>query len=82
MYLIFLDSIDAILLDGRTVENKGKLIQLTQYKVNWREHIQRMDDNRLPRKNLNYKPEGRRNIGRQQTRCEDDFREEGKCQEA
>jgi hypothetical protein len=23
---------------------------LTQYKVNWREHIQRMDDNRLPKK--------------------------------
>ena len=22
--------------------------KLTQYKINWREHIQRMDDNRLP----------------------------------
>ena len=28
-------------------------------------------------KNLNYKPEGRRNIGRPQTRWEDNFREEG-----
>jgi hypothetical protein len=28
-------------------------------------------------KNLNYKPKGRRNIGRPQTRWEDDFREEG-----
>ena len=37
--------------------------KLTQYKINWRKHIQRMDDNRLPQKNLNYKPEGRRNIG-------------------
>ena len=36
-----------------------------------------MDDYRLPKKNLNYKPEGRRNIGRPQTRWEDDFREEG-----
>ena len=35
-----------------------------------------MDDNRLPTKNLNYKPEGRRNIGIPQTRLEDDFREE------
>ena len=35
-----------------------------------------MDDNRLPKKNLNYKPERRRNIGRPQTRWEDDFREE------
>ena len=24
--------------------------KLTKYKINWREHIQRMDDNRLPRK--------------------------------
>jgi hypothetical protein len=23
---------------------------LTQYKINWREHIQRMDDNRPPKK--------------------------------
>ena len=25
--------------------------KLTQYKINWREHIQRMDDNRLQKKN-------------------------------
>ena len=24
--------------------------KLTQYTINWREHIQRMDDNRLPKK--------------------------------
>ena len=47
------------------------------HKINWREHIQRIDDNRLPKKKLNYKPEGRRNIRRPQTRWEDDFREEG-----
>ena len=40
--------------------------KITQYKINWSEHIQRMDDNRLPKKNFNYKPEGRRNIGRPQ----------------
>ena len=49
--------------------------QLTQCKLNWREHIQRMDENRIP-KILNYKPEGKRNIGRSQTRWGDDFREE------
>ena len=36
-------------------------------------------DNRLPKQFLNYKPEGRRNIGKPQTRWGDDFREEGKC---
>ena len=25
--------------------------KLTQYKINWREHIQRMNDNRLQKKN-------------------------------
>ena len=40
-----------------------------------------MDDNRIPKK-INYKPEGRRNIGIPQTRWEDDFHEEGKGQGA
>ena len=26
--------------------------KLTQYKINWREHIQRMDGNRLPKKKI------------------------------
>ena len=41
-----------------------------------------MDNNRLPNKILNYKPEGRRNIGRPQMRWEDDFRDEGTGQGA
>ena len=56
--------------------------KLTQYKINWREHIQIMDENRLPKNNLNYKPEGRRNIGRLQTRWGHDFQEEGTGQVA
>ena len=56
--------------------------KLTQYIINWREHTKIMDDNRLSKKKLNYKPEGRRNIGRPQTRWEDDFREEGTGQGA
>ena len=42
--------------------------KLRQCKIDWRELIQRMDDNRLPKEILNYKPEGRRNMGRPQTR--------------
>ena len=49
---------------------------LKQYKINWREQIKRMNDNRLTKTILNYKPEGRRHIGRPQTRWADDFREE------
>ena len=55
--------------------------KLTQYKINWREHIQRVDDNRLPKKS-EITTEGRRNIERPQTRWEDDFREEGTGQGA
>jgi hypothetical protein len=51
--------------------------KLTQYKINWREHIQRMNDNIIPKTILNCKPEGRRNIERPQARWEDDFWEEG-----
>ena len=39
-------------------------------------------DNRLPKKKLNYKHEGRTNIGRPLTRWEDNFREEGTGQGA
>ena len=41
------------------------------------EHTKRMDDNRLPNKILNYKPEERKNLGRPLTKWEDDFQEEG-----
>ena len=41
-----------------------------------------MDDKRLPKQILNYKPERRRSKGRSQTRWEDDFREEGTGQGA
>jgi hypothetical protein len=37
-----------------------------------------LDDIRLPKKN--YKPEGRRNIGRPKSRWEVDFQEEGTAQ--
>jgi hypothetical protein len=41
-----------------------------------------MDDNRVPKKTLNYKPEGRRYIGRSLTRWEDNFQKEGTGQGA
>ena len=55
--------------------------KLTQHKINWRKHIQRMYD-RLAKTILNHRPEGRKNIGTILTRWENDFREEGTGQEA
>jgi len=37
--------------------------EIKQYQKKWLQHVQRMDRNRLPRKALKYRPEGRRNIG-------------------
>jgi len=36
----------------------------TKYKQNWINHLERMDNNRLPKRALNYNPQGRRNRGR------------------
>jgi len=36
----------------------------TKYKQNWISHLERMDNNRLPKHALNYKPRGRRDCGR------------------
>jgi len=40
----------------------------TKYKQNWINHLQRMDNNRLPKQVLNYKPRGRRDRGRPRKR--------------
>ena len=38
--------------------------EMKQYQEKWLQHVQRMDINRLPKQALQYKPNGRRNIGR------------------
>ena len=40
----------------------------TKYKQNWIIHLERMDDKRLPKHALNYKPRGRRDRGRPRKR--------------
>ena len=55
---------------------------INKINIYWKEHTQRMDDNRLPKKKINYTSERKRNIERPQTRWGDDFREEGRGQGA
>jgi len=38
--------------------------EIKQYQKKWLHHVQRMDTDRLPKQALQYKPKGRRNIGR------------------
>ena len=45
--------------------------EIKQYQKNWLHHVQRMDTNRLPKQALQYKPKGRRNIGRPRKRWRD-----------
>jgi len=37
--------------------------EIKQYQEKWLQHAQRMDTNRIPKQALQYKPNGRRNIG-------------------
>jgi len=45
--------------------------EIKQYQEKWLQHAQRMDTNRVPKQALQYKPKGRRNIGRPRKRWRD-----------
>jgi len=47
--------------------------KIKQYQEKWLKHVQRMDTNRIPQQALQYKPKGRRNIGRPRKRWRDHF---------
>ena len=44
---------------------------IKQYHKKWLQHVQRMDRNRMTRQALQYRPKGRRNIGRPRKRLRD-----------
>jgi len=52
--------------------SKGKGIK--QYQEKWLHHVQRVDTNRIQKQGLQYKPKGRRNIGRPRKRWRDQLR--------
>ena len=45
--------------------------EIKQYQKKCLQHVQRMDTNRLPKQALQYKPKGRRNVGRPRKRWRD-----------
>ena len=45
--------------------------EIKQYQERLLQHVQRMDTDRLPKHALQYKPKGRRNIGRTKKRWRD-----------
>ena len=60
---------------GDKTQNTVK--EIKQYQKKWLQHVQRMDTNRLPKQVLQYKPKGRRNIGRPRKRWRDQLHLEG-----
>ena len=47
--------------------------EIVQYQNNWKEHVNRMSSDRLPKQALFYNPKGKRDIGRPRTRWKDQF---------
>ena len=45
--------------------------EIKQYQNKWLQHVQRMDTNRIPKQALQYRPKGRRKIGRPRKRWRD-----------
>jgi len=68
---------------GMTILNKEKNVlgektggqnivkEIKQHQKMWLQHVQMMDRNRIPKQSLQYKPKGRRNIGRPRKRRRD-----------
>jgi hypothetical protein len=42
-----------------------------QYRKNWKEHVDRMSSDRIPKVILEYQPKGKRNLGRPLKRWKD-----------
>jgi hypothetical protein len=60
-----------IIVLGERVGALNKVKEIKQYQGKWLQHVQRMDTNRIPKQALQYKPKGRRNIGRPRKRWRD-----------
>jgi hypothetical protein len=52
----------------KELEISGIQAVIAKYKQNWINHLERMDNVRLPKHALNYKPPGRRDRGRPRKR--------------
>ena len=69
----YIENIYYLLIRGNEVIRKELEISGIQdvrlkYKQNWINHLERLDNTRLPKHALNYKPRGRRDRGRSRKR--------------
>ena len=62
---------------GKKTGAQNIVKEIKQHQKRWLRHVQRMDTDRLPKQALQYKPKGRRNIGRPRKRWRDQLHLEG-----
>ena len=52
----------------------GEMIDdIQNYQLKWNQHVHRMPENRIPRKALQYRPQGKRDLGRPYRRWKAQF---------
>jgi hypothetical protein len=62
---------------------KGKLgvqniiLEIKRYQQEWRQHVESMDGDRIPKQALKYRPKGKRSTGRPRKRLKDQLHLEG-----
>jgi len=62
---------ERIIVLGKKTGAQNIVKEIKQYQKKWLQHVQRMDTSRLPKQTMQYKPKGRRNIGRPRKRWRD-----------
>jgi len=58
---------------GKKTGAENIVKEIKQYQEKWLQQLQRMDTNRIPKQALQYKPKGRRHIGRPRKRWRPNF---------
>jgi hypothetical protein len=53
------------------------VLEIKQYQQEWLQHVERMDTDRIPKQALQYRPKGKRSIGRTGKRWKDQFHLQG-----
>ena len=61
---------------GKKTGTQNIVKEIKQYQEKWLQYVQRIDRNRIPKQALQYKPKGRRNIGRPKKRWRDQLHDE------
>ena len=77
----FLRSLSGVALRDRIKSEKIRkqwkveeiIDDIQKYQQKWNQHVLWMPENRLPRKSLQYQPQGKRDLGRPYRRWKDQF---------